>query len=141
MLTIEPDCCSRITWPTASDVFQRARDVEVEHGGPLLVGHLERGCVVASAGVVDKHINPVAERVLGLFGHRGDLAVVGDVGGDGDELVSSIGYLGCRGIVGLGPSPGNCDLGAGLRQTEGECLAQALVAAGDQGGLAGEVEE
>ena len=74
------------------------------------------------------------------FGHRLDLVVVGDVGGDRHQLVARGGRLLDGGLVGLGPTARDGDPGARLREAEGEGLAEALVAAGDERGLAVEAE-
>ena len=64
----------------------------------------------------------------------------GDVGGDRDELVARGTCLLDGRLVGLSPPARDGDPGARLREAERERLAEALVAAGDQGGLAVEAE-
>ena len=71
---------------------------DVEHPGPLLVGHVEHRGGAAEPGVVDHHVDP-AEVPGRALDQRGDLRLVGDVAGlrpdpvavPGGELVAGRG--------------------------------------------------
>ncbi len=53
---------------------------DVEHPGPLLVGHVEHRGGAAEPGVIDHHVDPAEVRGRALD-QRGDLRLVGDVAG------------------------------------------------------------
>jgi hypothetical protein len=96
--------------------------------------------VVADAGIVDQDVDATVEGAHRLVFHGGDLAVVGDVGGDGNKVEAGFLRFGRGGEVRFFPPAGDGHPRAGLCQSEGERLAESLVAAGDEGGLAVETE-
>ena len=90
--------------------------------------------MVAGAGVVDEDVDAAVEGLERLVGHPGHLVVVGEVRGDGHELVAGPARLRRRLAVGLLAAAADRDPGPGLGEPEGERLPEALVAAGDEGG-------
>ena len=73
--------------------------------------------------------------------HGGDRRLVGDVGGDRDRLDAARPELGGRGVRLRFVAPDHRDVGAGFRQPARHAEPDAAIAAGDDGHLAGEIEE
>ena len=109
-------------------------DVDVPHGAPLLVGHLERGAVEARAGVVDEHVDR-PELVRDPLDHRVDAAGVGHVERHGEHAELARGL--CRALVVAG---GDRGARARLGQRAGEREAEPAVAARDDRDAAVEPE-
>ena len=72
--------------------------------------------------------------------HALDVGGAGDVGGDRVHRVAGACRRGGDLVVALGTAAGDGHGRPRGRETERERLAETLVAAGDQGGAAGEVE-
>ena len=75
------------------------------------------------------------------FDHGRDRRFVGDVGGDGDRLDAASPEVGGRGGRFRLIAPDYRDIGAGFRQPPRHAEPDAAIAAGDDGHLAGEIEE
>ena len=101
---------------------------------PLVLGHLERGTVEADAGVVDEHVDG-PELIRDPLEHRRHARRVGHVERHGQraELVRGGGRA--PGVAG-----GDRDARARFPQRAGERIAEAAVAAGDDGHPAVEPE-
>ena len=86
-LTIRPNRARIISGRRAPDGVERAGEVGVEHGAPVLVGHAHDEAVAGDAGVVHEDLDR-PERALDL-GERGvDRVGVGDVGLHRDRLAA-----------------------------------------------------
>ena len=98
--------------------------------------------MVAGPRVVHEHIQ-TAEQLHGGVDEPLHLRVVGDVGGDGVHGPALLGHLGDDAGVEVGVAPAEDDLGAGVGDRRHLGLAEAAVAAGDQGAsaLQGELGE
>ena len=91
------------------------------------------------AGVVDQDVQLVLA-LAHLGGQPPALLLAGEVGGDGDDLPVRR-QLGDGGVAGLGLAGADVDARAGLQQAARHHQADAAGAAGDDGDLAGEVEQ
>ncbi len=73
---------------------------------------------------------------MALLDEIARLGVVGEVGGDGDDLAAGcLGDFGCRGFESVLTARADRDIDAFLRKQERDALADAFAAAGDEGGL------
>ena len=68
---------------------ERSGEGDVEHGRPLLVGHLDEGHRAAESGVVHGHVD-AAESRHGAVVERVHLRLVGDVAGDGVDPFGAV---------------------------------------------------
>ena len=97
------------------------------------------GFADVDAGVVDEDIDP-AEFAYRPLDHRGDGGFVGDVGNHRDRLGAALLKLGDRLVRLRFIAPDDGDRGACFRKPARHAEADAAIAAGDDGHLAGEVE-
>ena len=92
------------------------------------------------AALQDQHVDRT-ELLLGLADQVLALRLVGDVAGDDDRLAAGLADLGRGLVAGRLLARRHHDLGALQGQVQGDRLADALARAGDDGDLAGEIEE
>ena len=81
--------------------MERAGEVRVDHGAPVLVGHAHDEAVAGDAGVVDED-GDGAERTLDLAERGVDGVGIGDVGAHRDRLAADL--LDRFGVVSGAPS-------------------------------------
>ena len=114
--------------------------VDVHHLVPVLLGEVERVGAADDAGVVDQDVD-AAERLHAAGTRRRAIGSVrGQVGLDRQEAAARAPATCALGLGRRRAADGD-DVGAGLRQRDGDALAEAGVGAGDEGDLAGEIEE
>ena len=83
----------------------------------------------------------MAERGLGVRGHFLDAGVVANVQLEGNHAATQGGHFFFKGQQVIAVAAGDDEIRAGFRQGAREDLAQAAAGAGDDGYLAGEIEE
>src|SRR5699024_5699608 len=118
-----------------------AVEVQAHHSVPLLAVAVLEGVMDGAAGVVQQDLD-AADLVVDLGDHLLDQRLVGDVEVPvGDGHAGGGGELLGRGAPGLVVDVGQHDRRAVLGEAAGHRQAEALGAAGDQRGAAGEIEE
>ena len=114
-------------------------DVDIEDVQPALRGDIQRWRVMAGAGVVEEDID-WAEGGLDLVEQGVSRFGLGNVDfhrhGAMPGVLQSLDHFQAARV----PTGGDGDLGTGLGQRMGECLAEPAVAAGDDGNLAAQIE-
>jgi hypothetical protein len=114
-----------------------AGEVRIDHELPFFQAVFLRLLAHVHAGVVDEDVEP-AEPFCRFIDHRAARCFVGQVCFQGERLAAE--RLDGLRVLGLVPSR-NRDHGPGLRQALGHAQTDAAVAAGDERGLAVEIEE
>jgi hypothetical protein len=113
--------------------------VDVEDVVPLFRRHLDGRPVVANAGVVDQNVHR-PEAFGDHFQHPVHLLGVGDVEVHRDGRASRVRNCFRNPLGALAGTGGEGDAGAGFDEGTREGFSKARVAAGHDGGLAGQIE-
>ncbi len=119
---------------------EAAAQVGVEDEVPVVPGDVESGLADVAAGIVDEDVNR-AEGGFGFFGEALDAGGVADVEFQRDGAAAEGVDLGFEVGECFAAAAGEDEVGSGAGEGAGEVLAEAAAGSGDEGDLAGEVEE
>ena len=119
---------------------EAAAQIGVENDVPVVPGDVERGLANVAAGIVDEDVN-LAEGGFGLGRHALDALLVAHIKLERDSAAAERFDLGFECSQRLARAAGENKIGSGAGQCAREVLAKAAAGAGDDGDLAGEIED